>query len=285
MNGYRDYVEQIKAQLESAAKLPLGGMEPCAVPEIPADAPKALIFSPHPDDECVTGLLPLRLMREAKMRIVNVAVTLGSNKARQEGRLEELKNACDFLGWEIIQTGDRGLDGVNELTRQNDTGRWEKAVDVIADILRQEMPHVVFTYHVDDKNTTHTGTHLLVMDALASMDDSFSCYVVETEFWGAMDAPNLMVEGDEQIVADLVAALTFHVEEVRRNPYHLSLPAWMQDNVRRGSELVGAQGGAAADFFFATLYRLRRWEASSLRDVLDGGRLVSADQNPGELFS
>jgi LmbE family N-acetylglucosaminyl deacetylase len=57
-----------------------------------------LIFSPHPDDECIIGGLALRLMREAGMRVVNVAVTQGSNKARQAGRLEELRAACDISG-------------------------------------------------------------------------------------------------------------------------------------------------------------------------------------------
>ena len=57
----------------------------------------------------------------------------------------------------------------------------------------------------------------------------------------------------------MMAALSCHVGEVQRNPYHLLVPAWMQDNVRRGGELVGGQGGAAPDFTFATLYRLRRW--------------------------
>src|SRR2546422_7081650 len=35
-------------------------------------------------------------------------------------------------------------------------------------------------------------------------------------------------------------------------------PAWMLDNVRRGSELVSGQGGTAPDFAFAALYRLRK---------------------------
>jgi LmbE family N-acetylglucosaminyl deacetylase len=37
-----------------------------------------LIFSPHPDDECIIGGLALRLLREAKWNVINVAVTLGS---------------------------------------------------------------------------------------------------------------------------------------------------------------------------------------------------------------
>ncbi len=42
--------------------------------------------------------------------------------------------------------------------------------------------------------STHIGTHFLVMDALKSLPAKFECHVVETEFWGAMETPNLMVE-------------------------------------------------------------------------------------------
>ncbi len=70
-----------------------------------------------------------------------------------------------------------------------------------------------------------------------------------------------MLEVSEEHVAHLITALTFHVETVKRNPnpYHLSLPALMTDNVRRGAGLVGGQSGAAPDFIFATLHRVRRW--------------------------
>jgi hypothetical protein len=75
------------------------------------------------------------------------------------------------------------------------------------------------------------------------------------------------------------------VGEVQRNPYHLLLPAWMMDNVRRGAELVGGQGQAAPDFTFATLYRLRRWRRGALEEVLDRGRVLSANENAGGVFS
>ena len=76
-----------------------------------------------------------------------------------------------------------------------------------------------------------------------------------------------------------------HVGEVTRNPFHLFLPAWMQDNVRRGSELVGGQGEAAPDWTFATLYRLRRWRGGAIEEVLRKGRVLPAKENPGALFA
>ena len=82
----------------------------------------------------------------------------------------------------------------------------------------------------------------------------------------------------------MVTGITFHAGEVRRNPYHLLLPAWMQDNVRRGCELVGGQGGAAPDFVFATLYRLRQWTQGKLQPVFTGGKNLSCRDNPASLF-
>src|SRR5205085_1871418 len=130
----------------------------------------------------------------------------------------------------------------------------------------------------------HIGTHLLVMDALQTLSPDFACYTVETEFWGQMTAPNLMLEIEPSQLAELITALTFHTEEVKRNPYHLSLPAWMMDNVRRGAELVGGQGGAAPAYPFATLYRLRVWRHGKLEPLYSSGRQLTARENAASWF-
>ena len=111
-----------------------------------------------------------------------------------------------------------------------------------------------------------------------------TCYLVETEFWGAMTDPNLMVEISAEDLADMIAATTFHVGEVNRNPYHLLLPPWMMDNVRRGGEVVGGQGGAAPDYTFAVLYRLRKWSQGQATKSFEGGKQVPLSMNVGELF-
>ena len=156
---------------------------------------------------------------------------------------------------------------------------------VIKDILMKHQPRVILFPHERDWNGTHIGVHYLVMDALKQMPAAFECYVFETEFWGAMDDPNLMVEVSESDLADLITATTFHVGEVKRNPYHLSLPAWLMDNVRRGAELVGGQGGAAPDFQFAALYRLRRWSQGRLNTVPQAAPFLSRVENPVTLIS
>jgi hypothetical protein len=90
MNPYQTFVAQYAQTLAQGAKLPLGEQAAPQHKPLPANAPKALIFSPHPDDEVIIGGLPLRLRREMDMNVINVAVTQGSNKARQAERWKEL---------------------------------------------------------------------------------------------------------------------------------------------------------------------------------------------------
>src|SRR5260221_387090 len=108
---------------------------------------------------------------------------------------------------------------------------------------------------------------------------NFNCFVVETEFWGQMANPNLLVESSVEDVAGLVAALACHVGEVRRNPFHARLPAWMMDNVRRGAELAGDAGGLSPDFTFGTIYHLQKWRGGEMEKGLNGGRFFGAKGN------
>jgi LmbE family N-acetylglucosaminyl deacetylase len=285
MNPYHQLASDYARFAKGGKSLPLGGFPNCPRPSIPANAPKVLIFSPHPDDEVIIGGLALRLMREAKWNVVNVAVTQGSNQARQAERWEELKKCCECIGFGLVQTVPGGLEKTNARTREQDPEHWRRSVRVIADILAQHQPHAIFFPHDDDWNSSHIGTHYLVADAFKWLGPEFRTYTVETEFWGAMKTPNLMVEISPRDLGDLLTALTFHVGEVKRNPYHLSVPAWMIDNVRRGCEVALGQGGAAPDFTFATLYRLRRWERGGFHDVLGKGRAVSQSESVEALFS
>jgi len=281
---YYQFVSGMAGLLDQARKLPLGGLSPAAVPVVSDDAPNVLVFSPHPDDESIIGALPLRLRRELAYRVSVVAVTQGSKVARRAERLAELQGAAAFLGFGLITTKEGGLTSINPQSREANPTLWGEAVSAIASILVEQRPTAVFVPHSADGNPTHVGTHLLVMDALKVVSLGYRYLVVETEFWGAMKDPNLMVQSTTGDVADLVAALTFHVGEVARNPYHVLLPGWMSDNVRRGGELMGGFGGPVPDFNFATLYRLRRWNGQDLEPVIQAGRFVGAGDDLAPLF-
>lgn len=285
MNPYTQFVADCSTLLRTAKTLPLGGFPPAPRPTLAPNAPKALIFSPHPDDECIIGGLALRLLREARWNAINVAVTQGTNPDRQGPRLEELKAACHYLGFGLQQTAPNGLTRIKPDVRADDPAHWRTAVDVIASLLREAQPRVIFFPHDDDFNSAHIGVHHLLVDALETLGPDFRTHVVETEFWHAMNGANLMIESSRADVADLVAATSFHVGEVQRNPYHIRLPAWLQDNVRRGGEVVGGQGGTPPDYEFATLYRWRLWQHGGWATATAQGRLVPAAENVGALFA
>ncbi|PWU16555.1 MAG: PIG-L family deacetylase [Verrucomicrobia bacterium] len=284
MNPYHQLVADYARLLKEGRSFPLGTFPPAARPSIPANPPTALFFAPHPDDECIVGAINFRLMRQARMKIVNVAITLGRIPARKAERLRELQNACNYVGFELVPTGPEGFDRITAASREQEPKHWAECVTIIRKIIEERRPKVVICPHERDWNSTHIGTHYLVLDALKQMPASFECYLIETEFWGAMDDPNLLLEVSPEDLGDMMTATSFHVGEVKRNPYHLLLPAWMMDNVRRGSELVGGQGGAAAQFTFAAAYRLRKWTKGQARRFFEGGKMIAADQDLGELL-
>jgi LmbE family N-acetylglucosaminyl deacetylase len=283
MNPYSKLVSDFARLVAEGKTLPLGGFPPASRPAIAADAPKVLFFAPHPDDETILGGLALRLMREAKWNVIDIAITLGSIKARKPGRLQELQNACQFLGFHLELSAPEGLDDVKPATRGHNPAAWSQMVGIVAAILEKHRPQVIFFPHELDWNSTHIGVHFLILDALKAAP-GLQCFLVETEFWGQMQSPNLLVEYNAETVADLMAATSFHVGEVQRNPYHILFPAWLMDNVRLGAELVGGQGGAAPSFLFAQQFRLRRWTGSQVENCYAGGRYLKATENPSDLF-
>jgi LmbE family N-acetylglucosaminyl deacetylase len=284
VNPYEQFVGDFVQLFQSGKSFPLGCASSGKAIAPLANAPRVLIFSPHPDDEVIIGGLALRLQRQLGWRVVNVAVTQGSNSLRQEERWQELKACCFQIGFELLATAPGGLAGISLAGRSTAPEQWRASVMKVKEILQEHSPRVILFPHDDDWNVTHIGTHHLVLEALQACGPAFECVTVETEFWGAMRTPNLMVESSPRDVADLITALSFHVGEVQRNPYHLRLPAWLIDNVRRGSELVGGQGRAAPEFMFATLYRLRQWRAGTWQEGWGGGRFLAQHDDPGALF-
>jgi LmbE family N-acetylglucosaminyl deacetylase len=282
VNPYETFVSRLSEALADARRAPLGGFPDYPLAARRPDAPVALIFSPHPDDEVIIGGWALRLLRQGGWRVINIAVTQGSSRERQQARWQELERCCRCIGFDLEATQPNGLEGVNAKTRSGSPERWREMTGVIAATLARHRPRVIFVPHEADWNSTHVGTHHLVADALATLPASFACAVVETEFWAQMPRPNVLVESSPADLAALITALSWHVGEVRRNPYHLTLPAWMMDNVRRGGEWIGGQGQAAPQFLFGTMYRLREWSGGGFRERAVPTAFLAATDDPAQ---
>ncbi len=279
MNSYKQFVHETLEILEKAGKIPFGNAEFPPLLEQQMNAPVGIIFAPHPDDECINGGLPLRLLRENDFRIINVPVTLGSNPERRIERIKELENACRFLNFEVEFAAENGFEEITPEARRANPQNWDFAVQKTCELIEKFQPEILFFPHDKDRHPTHCGTNLLVLDALKRMPQTFSCITAENEFWQASDAPNCLIELDEEIVSDLICALTFHVGEVERNPYHLSFPSWLIDNVRRGSEIVGAKGAGAQNFNFGVLHKISLFKNGELHPMFENGEFISMESD------
>ena len=246
-----------------------------AAPAPEAEPGICLIFAPHPDDECIVGALPLRLQQEAGWRVSNVAVTLGSNPERRESRWAELIDACGVLGFDCIRVGEDGLSDVRADTAEREPALWAAHVNAIAALLAQHRPALVLAPHALDDNPSHRGVYRLVAEALAAAQ--LDTVLAHTEFWSTQATPNALVQTNIADTARLIAALERHTGEIERNPYHLRLPAFLADAVRRGGELVQGAGEAPPDFAFATCYRLVSYRAGQPAAELPR-RVFPADQ-------
>ena len=55
MNRYRQFVSEFERLLQKGKSLNPGTISKARCPKIPSNAPNVLVFSPHPDDECLIG--------------------------------------------------------------------------------------------------------------------------------------------------------------------------------------------------------------------------------------
>jgi LmbE family N-acetylglucosaminyl deacetylase len=216
-----------------------------------------MLLSPHPDDESISGALALRLLKENNAHVVNVAVTLGSNKARQKERRRELETACKVLDVECVYLGED----------------WRTKERELKGLIQKYAPSLIMAPHSKDFHPAHVRTSELCRKVLATFKKE-SIIVAWSEFWAPQAKPNLLLEVPSEILELQMKALEMHVGEVTRNPYHLRLPGWMIDNVRRGTEVISGKGSEAPAFPFGVLYRVQ---------LLKNGKFTSPRSMPSIL--
>lgn len=226
-----------------------------------------LILSPHPDDESIVGSLALRLMQENNAHVVNVAVTLGSKKERQKSRLKELQNACELLEMDLDVLSDD----------------WAKKAKELKELLHKYQPQLILAPHVKDHHPTHIKTSKLLQKVLKTT--KLNTLVAWTEFWGSMEKPNCLIEVPVEMVDLQMRALQLHKGEVARNPYHLRLPAWMMDNVRRGGEIISNVGGEVPQMPFGVIYQLELFKKSKFSKVQLPSPFLTNLADLGQIFN
>jgi N-acetylglucosamine malate deacetylase 1 len=193
-----------------------------------------VIISAHPDDEVIQSTLALRLQGENGCNVVNIAVTLGSDKKRQKERLVELKKSIKFLKFKNIVLPED----------------WKNKKTKLSELIKKIDPLLIIAPHENDQNSTHQKTHELVKLVIKQRKVAWS------EFWSPQKYPNILVEVSAELIMKQIQALEFHKGEIARNPYHLRLLSWHMDSVRRGSEIINSQGAESAKMLAGQIYRL-----------------------------
>ena len=217
-----------------------------SIPETKIYSPKrilpknyVLIVSPNPDDEILMGALALRLQSENKLKVINVAVTLGSSKEKQKSRNLELKQATTFLKWQNILLPNE----------------WPKKKTKLQQLITKYQPSLIIAPHSLDRHPTHERSSHLLKSVLSH----YSGFVAWAEYWSPQTEPNLLVEIDDKTHLKQVKSLQFHKGEIERNPYHLRLLGWQMDSVRRGSEWLNHKGSSSVPMLTGQLYRLEKF--------------------------
>jgi LmbE family N-acetylglucosaminyl deacetylase len=208
------------------------------------DPKRILIVAPHPDDECLMAGLALRAIVECGAMVQVLPFSFGSKIERRHERLQELEAALKVLGFELINPRVTGLD---ELTASE-----------LAQAMKSVKPDLVIFPHSRDAHPTHIRCSEMTknVSAVWAKAEKIKLTCLETEYWQQMESPNLMVPLEVSQVSRMGEALLNHAGEISRNPYHLSLPAYLMDSARRGSERVGGPGSTAeSGIIFAQLYQ------------------------------
>ena len=220
---------------------------------------RILIIAPHPDDECLMSGLALRAKQELSSEVWVLPFSFGSRPERQQERQSELEDALQVLGFYRCEARSNG--DLNELSHGQ-----------ILSVLESLHPDGVILPHAEDFHPTHVRCSKAARSAvLQYVGEPFensgkTVALFETEYWQPMLHPNLLLPLPANIVKTMGEALLKHRGEVARNPYHLTLPAWLMDQERRGSERVhGAGTPSSPPSVFSQLYRftLITSEASS----------------------
>lgn len=218
---------------------------------------KVLLISPHPDDEAINGALALRLCQNYGCEVYNFPFTFGSNQARQEARKLELIAATKILNFKNIF--DTNLE----------------------DAIKSMNPQLIIYPHSDDGHFTHIKSHMAVTQALKK--SAYSGIVALTEFWFPNRSANLLLEISLEECAQLMSALSCHVGEIKRNPYHLRLPFWMMDNTRRGSELILGHAVPTQELFLTNLYQIKHYKNGDETKIPEK-RLISLQDSVSAIF-
>jgi N-acetylglucosamine malate deacetylase 1 len=176
--------------------------------------PTALLLSPHPDDELLGCPAHLFALREEGWRIVNLALSLGSNEAERPRRLGELEEACARAGFELI--ADQGDLGMPSSRAQAGDTVPERAVQRVLHLARGFDTRLLVSPSPHDDHPAHEWTGRL---ALAAARSGAAERLWLWGLWADIATPNSLCVFAPERLEQIEHALGAHTGELARNDY------------------------------------------------------------------
>jgi LmbE family N-acetylglucosaminyl deacetylase len=240
----------------------------------------ALHLSAHPDDELLGAPATLFALRDAGLRIVNIACGLG-RPAQHARRRIEVEEACARANFEL-----QVLDPPLALSAGDDLAAAEMHIrDALTAALSEHEPACVVAPSPHDRHHGHEVVGRGVRLALEAV--AVPPVWLAWEFWAMLPLPTLLVGYDEERLEEITTALSAHAGELARIDYARALEARARLGGVLGGERVFGYGRDIADPPFAeVLCELHRsdgeWWAGAPRS-LDPAAPLAAERSDRRL--
>jgi LmbE family N-acetylglucosaminyl deacetylase len=227
-----------------------------------------LHLSPHPDDEVVGAGATLLALRDTGHRVVNLAVTLGSDERERARRLREVETACGRAGFELVVH-----DPQRDLAAAVRALIAEHGVDLVV----APSPH--------DGHPRHEAVGRAARDAVEGgrgADPPPRLWL--WGLWADLPRPTLYHGFDEALMRQATYVLEAHAGELERNDYRGFLRARATANGVLGAERVFGWGAPGRGQPFAELLMEAvvgddGWRATAAR-ALDPARALEDPPEP-----
>lgn len=213
---------------------------------------RALVVSPHPDDEVLGAGATLCTLQNQGWAVRNLACTLG-RPADRERRLMELSEATLRMNFD-----NRIMDPLAALSGTDDLEAGARAVQ--AAVLTQIddfKPTIVVSPHPHDGHHAHEATGRGVA---AAVKERPHVTWWMWSLWSDLPVPSLYVPVGHHQLDTVLHALEAHAGELKRNDYATLYRSRARMNAMLGTERVLGFGSSTADTRpFAELLSEVKW--------------------------
>jgi len=233
-----------------------------------------LHVSPHPDDELLGAPATLMALRDAGLRVVNLACGLGGveQRARREA---ELREACRRAGFELVVPDRAPIAGSRARDRASVSAQ---LIELVGAQLARDEPEIVVSPSPHDRHPSHELVARAVREVLRDCGRRALRWWL-WGLWGPLQLPTLGVAFDEVRLEQILSALGAYGGELERNDYRRLVRGRAEMNASLAPELLfgfGASGTPGyAELLTELVPRDGRWLLGTPRWLDPAGPLAS----------